>query len=383
MPTPFKVNVPQSDLDAIASKVAAFEWHEAPTGGGWAYGTNLDYMKELCAYWVDGYDWRAWEEKLNAYPQYTHDIDVDGESLPIHFYHVKAEREGAPALLLSHGWPGSVFEFLHIIGPLTQPSAHGGQADEAFDVIIPSLPGYGFSGKPKKPISPRRIARYFTGLMGELGYESYIAQGGDWGSAISGWLAHDDDRCSGAHLNMYGWRLPGVHPESDEEKAFAAEADAKFEMEMAYFRIQMTKPQSLSFAMMDSPVGAAAWIVEKFHGWSDLKDGNIESAYTKDQLLTNVMIYLVTRTFGTATWLYRGLMEDPGGDNLPPPQKIEKPMAAANFPKDLLPFPPRSMIERTMNLVQWTDMPDGGHFAALERPEALVNDVRAFAKKLR
>jgi pimeloyl-ACP methyl ester carboxylesterase len=379
-PSPFRIEIPQSTLDAIRAKVAAYEWHEMPRGAGldgsWAYGANLDYMKELCAYWVDSYDWRKWEAELNRFPQFT--APVDG--IDIHFYRVEGSRPRP--LILSHGWPGSVFEFLHIIEKLAHPERFGGDAKDGFTVIVPSLPGYGFSGKPQRPISPRSVARVFDTLMTDvLKLPDYIAQGGDWGSAVSGWMGYEGKGCRAVHLNMFGWRSPGVDAETDEEKQYAKRAAMLFDMEGAYFREQSTKPQTLSYAMMDSPVGACAWIVEKFHGWSDRSRG-FENIYSKDQLLTNVMIYLVTRSFNTATWLYRGLFEDFSGETVPAKARIEKPVGIANFPVDLIPFPPRSLVERHMNVARWTDFKEGGHFAALERPDDLVGDIRAFARTL-
>ena len=214
-----------------------------------------------------------------------------------------------------------------------------------------------------------------------LGLLGYVAQGGDWGSAVSGWLGYEGTGCSAVHLNMMGWLSPGVVPETEEERRHAESARLLFDAEGAYFREQSTKPQTLSYAMMDSPVGACAWIVEKFHGWSDIRKG-FDTVYSKDQLLTNVMIYLVTRSFNTATWLYRGLFEDFSGAPVPPKTRIEKPVAIARFPVDLIPFPPRSQVERNMYVVRWTEFAEGGHFAALERPKELVEDIRAFARSL-
>jgi len=380
---PFQIAIPQTTIARINRRVRDFEWHEMPRGAGldgtWAYGANLDYMKRLAAYWIDGYDWRKEEEALNRFPQFT--ADVDG--LDIHFYRVEGSGPSPQPLMLSHGWPGSVFEFLHIIEKLAHPERFGGDVKDAFTVIVPSLPGYGFSGKPERPIGPRTTARYFDKLMTEVcGLPGYIAQGGDWGSAISGWMGYEGKGCKGVHFNMFGWRSPGVHPQTEEEKQYAQRAMQLFEMEGAYFREQTTKPQTLSYGMMDSPVGAAAWIVEKFHGWSD-KSRGFENVYSMDQLLTNVMIYLVTRTFNTATWMYRGLMEDLSGAPVPNGARIEKPVGIANFPIDLIPFPPRSMVERHVNVTHWTDFKEGGHFAALERPDDLVGDVRAFARTVR
>jgi pimeloyl-ACP methyl ester carboxylesterase len=379
-PKPFKIEIPQSTLDAIKEKVRGYEWHEMPRGpgleGSWAYGANLDFMRELCTYWVDRYDWRKWEAELNRFPQFTARV----EDIDIHFYRVDGSTPRP--LILSHGWPGSVMEFLDIIEPLAHPERFGGDAKDGFTVVVPSLPGYGFSGKPARPISPRTIARLFDNLMVDaLKLPDYIAQGGDWGSAISGWLGYDGKGCRAVHLNMMGWLSPGVAPETEEERLFAEKSRLLFDAEGAYFREQSTKPQTLSYAMMDSPVGACAWIVEKFHGWSDLRRG-FENVYTRDQLLTNVMIYLVTRSFNTATWLYRGLFEDFSGAPVPPKSRVEKPVAVAKFPVDLIPFPPRSQVEKSLNVVRWTDFKEGGHFAALERPNDLVEDIRAFARGL-
>lgn len=382
MPTPFKIDIPQATLNAIAAKVKAYDWHEMPRGPGlensWAYGANLDFMKALCDYWLNGYDWRKAEAALNRFPQFKARV----EDIDIHFYRVDGQGPAPMPLILSHGWPGSVFEFLHIIEPLTNPAKFGGDAKDAFTVVVPSLPGYGFSGKPQRPISPRTIGRLFDTLMTEtLGLGGYIAQGGDWGSAISGWMGYEGKGCRAVHLNMFGWRSPGVGPETKEEIEAARVAAQIFDAEGGYFREQSTKPQTLSYAMMDSPVGACAWIVEKFHGWSDTRKG-FERVYTKDQLLTNVMIYLVTRTFNTATWLYRGLFEDLTGAPVPPKARIEKPTAIARFPVDLIPFPPRSQVERNVNVARWTEFAEGGHFAAMERPDDLVGDIRAFARGL-
>lgn len=379
---PFQIAIPQTTIARINRRVRDFEWHEMPRGAGldgtWAYGANLDYMKRLAEYWIGDYDWRKQEEGLNRFPQFT--ADVDG--LDVHFYRVDGSGPSPQPLILSHGWPGSVFEFLHIIEKLAHPERFGGSEKDAFTVIVPSLPGYGFSGKPERPIGPRTTARYFDKLMTDVcGLPNYIAQGGDWGSAISGWMGYDGKGCKAVHLNMFGWRSPGVHPQTDEEKQYAQRAMQLFEMEGAYFREQTTKPQTLSYGMMDSPVGAAAWIVEKFHGWSDRSRG-FENVYSMDQLITNVMIYLVTRTFNTATWMYRGLMEDMSGNPVPNGARIEKPVGIANFPIDLIPFPPRSMVERHVNVTHWTDFKEGGHFAALERPDDLMSDIRAFARTL-
>ncbi len=379
-PEPFTIAVPDTTLDRIRAKVAAYQWHEMPDDGGWAYGANLDYMKELCAYWLKSYDWRAHEAALNRLSQFR--APVDG--IDIHFIH---EKGGGPApmpLLISHGWPGSVYEFLEIIEPLAHPERFGGSADDAFDVIAPSLPGFGFSGPPPRPIGPRKIADMFAALMTDtLGYDGFLAQGGDWGAAISAWLGYDHaPPCHAVHLNMMSVRHAGG-PQGAEEDAWARRLAKVFETEAAYNILQATKPQSLSYAMMDSPVGVAAWLVEKFNTWSDTEGDDIESAYTKDQLLTNIMIYLVTGTFNTASWIYYGRREEGGREMPRGAKRVEVPVAAALFPAEFMPWPPRSYVERLFNVTRWTEMPRGGHFAALEAPDLLVDDIRAFARALR
>jgi microsomal epoxide hydrolase len=390
-PVPFKIDIPQRILDVIATKVAAYEWHEMPEiaegGNRWAYGADMTYMRELCTYWLKNYDWRTWEDKLNAHPQFK--VTVDGQE--IHFIHVKGSGSNPEPLLLTHGWPGSVFEFFDVIEELAHPEKFGGKADDGVDLIIPSLPGYGFSGKPKTPIGPKGTAVLWDKLMRDvLGYKTYIAQGGDWGSVVTSYLGYNHSTLKGGgakaiHLNMFGMRPPAL-PETDAEKQWAAAAGMTFELEGAYLRLQMTKPQTLSYGMMDSPVGAAAWIIEKFHGWSDKRDaqGNehIENAFTKDQLITSVMIYLVTGTFNTATWYYRGMMED-GGNNMAPGTRIDIPVGIANYPKEFLVFPPRSMMDKGFNIVQWTDFDHGGHFAAMETKSVFADDVRNFVRTVK
>jgi len=385
-PTPFTVAVPDERLRAIQTRVAEYPWHEMPeiTEGTsrWAYGTDMRYLKALCDYWRSDYDWRAAETALNRFDHSCLDVTVEGETIPLHYMVEEGSGPNPRPLLLSHGWPGSVFEFLEVIEPLAHPERFGGDEKDAFTVVAPSLIGYGFSGKPKKPVGPRRIAAYFAELMKSLGYTDYVAQGGDWGSVISAYCGLDDPACAGVHLNMLGWQSPGIAPQTEEEKQAAEASKAVFEMEGAYFRLQSTKPQTLSYAMMDSPVGVAAWITEKFMTWSHTEGDDIESAYTKDQLLTNIMIYLTTDTFNTASWLYRGLFEDGFGTPLALGTRLEKPVGVAVFPFDTFAWPPRSQVERSYNIVHWSEIGEGGHFAALERPELFTADLRAFKRSV-
>ena len=374
-----QIAFPDAALAAIRAKVAAYEWHEMPEvadgGDRWAYGTDMRYLRELCAYWLDGYDWRRCEARLNGLANFT--AEVDGQT--IHFLHIKSPSPSATPLLLTHGWPGSVLEFLDVIGPLSATC----------DLIIPSLPGYGLSGKPKTPVGPRRTAELWDRLMREqLGYASYVAQGGDWGAVVTGWLGalHGGTQgggCRAIHLNMFGVRAP-MRPETEAEKAWAAEQLDTRERESAYLRLQMTKPQTLSYAMMDSPVGVAAWIVEKFHRWSDRRgaDGSdsIENAFSKDQLLDNIMLYLLTRSFNTATWFYRGAMEE--GMVLPAGTQIQVPTGVSVYPAELFKFPPRSFAEKSYNVVRWTEFAHGGHFAAMENKGAFAAEIAAFVDQV-
>ena len=377
---PFQIEVPVETLELIRRQVASYAWHEMPDDGGWAYGANLAYMKELCAYWLDEFDWRVQEAAIN---RFTHFIaPVDG--IDLHFMHEKGSGPAPMPLIISHGWPGSIVEFLKIIEPLAHPERFGGSSEDAFDVIAPSLPGFGFSGRPPRPIGPRKIARLFATLMTDvLEYPSYLAQGGDWGGAISSWLGFEHaPACRAIHINIFTMRPPNG-PQSREEEAWATQFKRDQLMEDGYRTQQATKPQTLSYAMMDSPVGVAAWIIEKFNSWSDTVGDNIESVYTKDELLTNIMVYLVTKTFNTASWIYYGRREEGGRVLSPDGQRVEVPTAAALFPAELLAWPPRSYAERVYNITRWTEMPRGGHFAALEQPTLLIDDIRAFARTLR
>ena len=377
---PFHLHVPDDVLDRIRTRVAEYPWHEMPDDGGWDYGANLDYMKELCAYWLDAFDWRKHEAEINRFSHYQ--AQVDG--IDLHFIHEKGSGPAPLPLILSHGWPGSVLEFLDMIEPLAHPQRFGGRVEDAFDVIAPSLPGFGFSGRPPRPYGPRRMAGLFNTLMTEvLGYDRYLAQGGDWGGAISSWLGFEHAPfCRAIHINIMTMRHPDG-PQGAEEAAWAAAFDRDQIMEDGYRTQQATKPQTLSYAMMDSPVGVAAWLVEKFNSWSDTIGDDVESAHSKDTLLANIMVYLVTRTFNTASWIYYGRREEGGRFLSQENKRVEVPTAAALFPAEFLSWPPRSYVERLYNITQWTEMPRGGHFAALEEPELLIDDIRTFARTLR
>ena len=377
---PFKVEISDKFLQNIYSKVKNYPWHEMPDDGGWAYGTNLNYMKEISKYWIEKFDWRKTEEKINKFKNFKSNID----GIDIHFIHEKGSGSNPRPLLLSHGWPGSIVEFLHIIDELAHPEKFGGKEADAFDVVVPSLPGFGFSGRPSRPIGPRKMASIFNSLMTDiLGYKTYLAQGGDFGGTIATWLAYDfPKKLTGIHINILITRHPDG-PQTQEEKEWQERFKKEQRIEDGYRTQQATKPQTLSYAMMDSPVGVAAWIIEKMRGWSDIKDNDIESVYSKDTLLSNIMVYLVTKTFNTASWIYYGRREE-GGRLLPKEDlPLKVPTAVALFPKEYLEWAPRSYVERIYNVQRWTEMPKGGHFAALEQPDLLVKDISEFAKSLK
>ena len=380
---PFNIKISDEIIDFIRKRVADYPWHEMPDDGGWEYGTNLDYMKEICAYWTDEYDWRKHEKTMNQFSHYK----ACADGIELHFILEKGSGRNPMPLLISHGWPGSFVESLDIIECLAHPERFGGKEEDAFDVIVPSLPGFGFSGRPPRPYGPRKMAQVLNTLMTDvLKYDYYFAHGADWGSAISSWLGYDhSSSCKAIHINFPTMRH--IHgPQTDEEKAWAEECETRpsITMQEGYRTQQATKPQTLSYSMMDSPVGVAAWIIEKFHAWSDIDGDDVETAHSKDGMLTNIMVYLVTRTFNTASWIYYGRREEGGrllGTEKRP--RVEVPTAVAIFPAESFPWPPRSYANRLYNIKQWSKMPRGGHFASLEEPELLVEDIRKFANTLR
>ncbi len=382
---PFKIDISQTKLESIRSRVKAFKWFAAPDNSAddWQYGISTPFLKDIQAYWLNRYDWRAEETKLNQYDQFIAEID----GLNVHFLHVVGEAGGKRPLLLTHGWPGSVYEFYAAIGPLAFPSKYGGKAEDAFDLIIPSLPGYGFSGKPKALLGQRATAKLWNTLMQDiLGYDRYLAQGGDWGSIVTSWLGVDHGThdgkggCNAIHLNMLALRPAVATPESEDELQWLQATQAAMQAEGSYFAQQSTKPQTLAMALMDSPMGTAAWVLEKFQAWSDLKGGNLLDIYSKDQLLTNLMIYLVNDAIATSVWYYAAFLSE-GGGRLQEGERCETPTGFANFPGEtVFSAPPQSWFKRAYNLTYWSDMPYGGHFAAMEAPELFVEDVRKWAR---
>lgn len=369
---PFRIAVPDAVLDDLRDRLARTRWPDVVPGSGWDAGTDTAYLKDLCAYWADGYDWRAHEAALNAVPNFV--TEIDGQRL--HFLHARSEDPDALPLVVSHGWPGSVAEFLKIIGPLTEPGP------DAFHVVCPSLPGYGWSAPVREEgWGPTRMAAALGELMDRLGYARYGAQGGDWGSIVSTELARrHPERMAGLHLNLIiAGPEPGADPAdfTDAERASLARMQELGRTEAGYLRQQATKPYTLGHGLVDSPAGLASWIVEKFRGWSDC-GGDVERSFTRDELLTNITVYWVTATAHSAARIYYENARAAVGN-----ARVEVPTGYAYFPGERLSTPSRRWAERGYAIAHWTDMPSGGHFAAMEEPELLVEDIRAFFRPLR
>ena len=377
---PFTIAVADDVLADLKARLSRVRWPDEAPGPAWAYGTSLEYMKDLVAYWRDKYDWRAAEARLNERRHFT--IPVAG--IDVHFIHEHGVGPRPFPLLLSHGWPGSIVEFQELIPRLTDPARFGGRAEDAFTVVAPSLPGYTFSFRPHQPrFSVAEIADVFATLMTDvLGYRRFAAQGGDWGAFVTSVLGLKyPDRLAGIHVNLLAVKrdvTAPANPDADERR-YLDELRQWQREGTGYQWIQGTRPQTLAFGLTDSPVGLAAWIVEKFRAWSDC-EGEVERCFTKDVLLTNVMLYWVTGAINSSFWPYYARMHEPWP--LPDGRRIEVPTAYAAFPHEIL-SPPRAWAERSYNIQRWTPMPRGGHFAALEQPDALAADIREFFRPLR
>lgn len=373
---PFQIQVTEEVLLDLKQRLTRIRWPDALADADWDYGTNLAYLQHLVDYWHESYDWRAQERLLNTFPQFTTEI----AGIHLHFLHVKGKGTQPLPLLISHGWPGSFFEMYKIIGPLTDPEGYGADPADAFDVVVPSLPGYGFSGPTKvRGVTVERIAEVFVSLMQDLGYQNFVAQGGDWGSYITTALGRAwACRIIGIHLNtLPGGLFRSQEATTEAERRWREQRAQATRDESGYSDIQGSRPQTLAYGLNDSPVGLAGWIIEKFRAWSDCH-GEIESVFTKEELLTNVMIYWVTQTINSSIRLYYEAVHQ-REDALA--GRVEVPTGLAVFPAEGA--PPRSLVERLYNIQRWTEMKAGGHFAALEQPEALVEDIRAFFRPLR
>jgi microsomal epoxide hydrolase len=380
-PKPFRIDVPEVAIADLRARLERVRWPDEPPLESWSTGTSLGYMKVLSEYWRSGFDWRAWEAKLNGFRQFS--VPLDG--IDLHFIHEEGRGPDPMPLLLSHGWPGSVFEFHKLLPMLTDPARFGGNAADAFTVVAPSLPGYTLSFAPgQKRFSIEDIAACFAALMTDvLGYERFAAQGGDWGGFVSSVLGHRyAERVIGIHLNLLAVRRDPkmlAHP-TPGEKSFLAELNHWLKEETGYQAIQGTKPQTLAYGLSDSPAGLAAWIVEKFRSWSDC-GGDAEGAVSRDEMLANISLYWFTGAIGSSFWPYYARLHGPWP--IPEGETVGVPTGYAAFPKEIV-RPPRSVAEKTYtDIRRWSVMPKGGHFAALEQPEALAQEIREFFRPLR
>ena len=372
---PFKISVPQSELDDLRSRLQRTRWPEPETVGDWSQGVPLEYARSLCAYWADGYDWTAREAHLNDFPQYVTTID----GLPIHFLHVPSPHAGAMPLVLTHGWPGSFVEFLEVIGPLTDPVAHGGDASDAFHVVVPSLPGYAFSGKPDSPgWGVQRTARAWAELMSRLGYSRYGAQGGDWGAMVTTSIGvQDPEHVAGIHLNMIiGFPGPDDGEPTEMEQAALAGVQSYMAVDSGYSKQQSTRPQTLGYALVDSPAGQCAWILEKFWSWSDT-DGDPVGALGADRILDNVMLYWLPATGASSARMYWESFNNPVLD------PVTVPMGGSVFPKEIFRCSKRWASHQFQDIRYWNEPAVGGHFAAFEQPALYVDEVRGFFRTVR
>ena len=375
--TPFTYHAPQDALDDLTQRLADARWPESEPVGDWSQGVPLAKLRALVEYWRTDYDWRRCEATLNGFDQYRTQID----GLNFHFLHVRSRHANALPILITHGWPGSVIEFFKIIEPLTNPTAHGGQAQDAFHVIAPSLPGFGFSDKPaERGWNADRIARAWAELMQRLGYDRYVAQGGDWGSVVTTEMARQRTvGLAAIHLNM-----PFVIPHPIPTQGLSAEEQRAVDSYQrflsdgfGYFHLQATRPQTIGYALTDSPVGQAAWIYEKFHAWTD-NDGDPEDALTRDEMLDVITLYWLTQTAASSARMY---LENAAVIGAPP--VIEMPVACSNFPGEIVPAP-RSWAERVYpNLIHWNELDRGGHFAAFEQPALFTQELRDSLRSLR
>jgi pimeloyl-ACP methyl ester carboxylesterase len=367
----FEIRVEDSILEDLHGRLVQTRYPDQIADTGWDYGISVDYLSELVEFWRDSYDWRSEEARLNGFEHFR--TDIDGQR--IHFIHARSVHPDARPLLLTHGWPGSFVEFLDVIPRLTNPESYGGQASDAFHVIVPSLPGYGFSEPPRSPgWDVPRIARAFIALMDRLDYPDYVAQGGDWGAQVTTWIASlDPEHCVAIHINMASGVPPqNREPLTEEEQADLAAMKEFANEESGYANEQGTKPQTLGIALNDSPAGLLAWVVEKFRTWSDC-DRQPENCFTRQQLITNVMVYWVTQTGASSARLYWEHKHSSAGA----PPFVQAPTGVARYPKEVLRWP-RSWVERQYNVVHWAVMERGGHFPAMEQPELFVNDLRDF-----
>ena len=372
---PFTIEVPDEVLDDLRRRLHGTRWPERELVDDWSQGIPLDYVREVCEYWADGYDWRTRESALNRFDHVITEID----GIDIHVIHQRSSNPDATPLLLTHGWPGSIVEFHKVIEPLTEPQEHGGDATDAFHVVAPSLPGFGFSGKPTETgWGVEKIADAWASLMARLGYESFIAQGGDWGSAVTAAIGRrHPDRCTAVHMTLAMGTRPKSEPTTPEELHAVERMQYYVEWDSGYSTQQKSRPQTVGYGLTDSPAGQLAWILEKFWAWTDC-DGHPENAISRDELLDNVMLYWVTETATSSARIYwesfgRGGSRDP----------VTVPAGFSVYPAEFVP-PVRAWLDDAFpNIVHWGEFDKGGHFAAFEVPETFVRDIRTFGRLVR
>jgi pimeloyl-ACP methyl ester carboxylesterase len=380
----FRVDVPAEVLDDLRARLERTRWADDFANEAWQYGTSTAFMKELVAYWIDGYDWRKHERAINAYPQFRTEID----GMPIHFIHAHGKGPHPRPLILTHGWPWTFWEYRKVVDLLSDPGAHGGDPADAFDVVVPSLPGFGFSTPLRRTgINFWRTSELWVQLMERLGYARFAAHGADWGALVTADLGHRyPDRMTGVHLAMtlpldlFSGGLPGPEDYDADEAPLATRLRDFFATEVAYSALQSTKPQTIAAALHDSPVGLASWIVEKLRSWSDCH-GDVETRFSKDDMLTTIMIYWVTQSFGTSARYYYEAAHcpwTPVHDRFP---VVEAPVGVSVLPEEIC-SAPRRWARRYYNLKQWRQHAAGGHYAAWEEPQAIVADVRDFFRAL-
>ena len=374
--TPFQIEIPEADLDDLRGRLVRTRWPEPETVDDWTQGVPLGYVRELCEYWRDGYDWRACEASLNAFPQFRTNID----GLDIHFLHVRSPQEGAQPLVLTHGWPGSIVEFRKVIAPLTDPASQGGDPADAFHVVCPSLPGYGFSGKPGRAgWGVERTADAWDQLMTRLGYESYGAQGGDWGAGVTAAIGlRHADHVAGIHLNMVVARPDPATMNDLTEQEESALAGLKYyrDWDSGYSKEQSTRPQTVGYGLVDSPAGLCAWIIEKFWAWTDC-DGDPANVLSRDEMLDNVMLYWLTAAGASSARLY--------WESFARPQTgpVQVPVGCSIFPREIFRASRRWAQKQFPDLRYWNEPAKGGHFAAFEQPALFVDEVRAAFRTFR
>ena len=376
---PYKIKISNEDLEDLKGRLSSTRWPEKETVEDWSQGVPLSYIKEVHDYWINEYDWRSREEYYNSFPQFITDI----EGIDIHFIHIKSKHEEAQPLIMSHGWPGSIVEFHKVINSLVDPLSYGGKAEDAFHLVCPTLPGYGFSGKPTQTgTGVERIAELWDLLMNKIGYSEYFAQGGDWGSAITIAIGKQNKgSCKGLHVNM-PFAPPtkeALENPSERDKIAFEGLNYYQEWGSGYSKQQSTRPQTLGYGLVDSPIGQASWIIEKFYEWTDC-DGHPENIFTKEELLDNVMFYWLTKSASSSARLYWESFGSFGGN---PEEKLEIPIGCSIFPKEIS-RTPRSWAEQVYsNIVYWNELEKGGHFAAFEQPQIFLNEIRKSFKLMK